>query len=109
MNWDFCISTEWKTEEVFHPAIEKRFFEAVVNFWLMGWNDRTDKELYTLEELVEAFDLEYIKQEQNLIGKKQMVQSPTFDQTKRRRFGIPSLYRCFKGLVPENVLIKLFP
>jgi glutamyl-tRNA synthetase len=23
----------------------------------MGWNDGTDKELYTLEELVEAFDL----------------------------------------------------
>jgi glutamyl-tRNA synthetase len=24
---------------------------------LLGWNDGTDKELYTLEELVEAFDL----------------------------------------------------
>lgn len=38
---------------------EKGFFpEAVVNFLaLLGWNDGTDKELYTLEELVEAFDL----------------------------------------------------
>jgi glutamyl-tRNA synthetase len=24
---------------------------------LLGWNDGTEKELYTLEELVEAFDL----------------------------------------------------
>jgi glutamyl-tRNA synthetase len=38
---------------------EKGFFpKAVVNFLvLLGWNDGTDKELYTLEELVEAFDL----------------------------------------------------
>jgi glutamyl-tRNA synthetase len=38
---------------------EKGFFpEAVVNFLaLLGWNDGTDKELYTLEELVDAFDL----------------------------------------------------
>lgn len=34
------------------------FPEAVVNFLaLLGWNDGTDKELYTLEELVNAFDL----------------------------------------------------
>ena len=38
---------------------EKGYFpEAVINFLaLLGWNDGTDKELYSLEELVEAFDL----------------------------------------------------
>lgn len=38
---------------------ENGFFpEAVVNFLaLLGWNDGTDKELFSLEELVEAFDL----------------------------------------------------
>jgi glutamyl/glutaminyl-tRNA synthetase len=37
---------------------------------LLGWNDGTDKELYTLEELVEAFDLNRVhKAEQNLIRK----------------------------------------
>lgn len=38
---------------------EKGFFpEAVINFLaLLGWNDGTDKELFSLEELVEAFDL----------------------------------------------------
>ena len=38
---------------------EKGFFpEAVINFLaLLGWNDGTEKELYTLEELVNSFDL----------------------------------------------------
>jgi glutamyl-tRNA synthetase len=51
---------EWKTQEGISSGYrEKGFFpEAVVNFLaLLGWNDGTDKELYTLEELVAAFDL----------------------------------------------------
>jgi glutamyl-tRNA synthetase len=51
---------EWKTEEAISSGYrEKGFFpEAVVNFLaLLGWNDGTEKEIYTLEELVEAFDL----------------------------------------------------
>ena len=41
---------------------EQGFFpEAVINFLaLLGWNDGTDKELYSLEELVDAFDLNRI-------------------------------------------------
>ena len=51
---------EWRTDEGISSGYrEKGFFpEAVVNFLaLLGWNDGTDKELYSLEELVEAFDL----------------------------------------------------
>ena len=51
---------EWRTDEGISTGYrEKGFFpEAVVNFLaLLGWNDGTDKELYSLEELVEAFDL----------------------------------------------------
>ncbi|WP_432222628.1 glutamate--tRNA ligase [Flavobacterium sp. TMP13] len=51
---------EWKTEEgVSSGYREKGFFpEAVINFLaLLGWNDGTDKELFSLEELVAAFDL----------------------------------------------------
>ena len=41
---------------------EKGFFpEAVINFLaLLGWNDGTEQELFSLEELVEAFDLNRI-------------------------------------------------
>ena len=51
---------EWQTEEGISSGYrEKGFFpEAVVNFLaLLGWNDGTDKELFTLKELTESFDL----------------------------------------------------
>lgn len=51
---------EWKTEEGTSSGYrENGFFpEAVINFLaLLGWNDGTDKELFSLEELVNAFDL----------------------------------------------------
>ncbi|TRX01703.1 glutamate--tRNA ligase [Flavobacterium gawalongense] len=54
---------DWKTPEgVSSGYREKGFFpEAVVNFLaLLGWNDGTEKELFTLEELVAAFDLKRV-------------------------------------------------
>ena len=51
---------EWKTEDGLSSGYrEKGFFpEAVINFLaLLGWNDGTDQELYALEELTQAFDL----------------------------------------------------
>jgi glutamyl/glutaminyl-tRNA synthetase len=51
---------DWKTEEGISSGYrEKGFFpEAVINFLaLLGWNDGTEKELYSLAELVDAFDL----------------------------------------------------
>ena len=51
---------EWKSEEgVSSGYREKGFFpEAVINFLaLLGWNDGTDQELFSLDELCEKFDL----------------------------------------------------
>ena len=52
---------DWKSEtgETSMGYREQGFFpEAVVNFLaLLGWNDGTEKELFTLEELIESFDL----------------------------------------------------
>ncbi len=51
---------EWKTDESVSSGYrENGFFpEAVVNFLaLLGWNDGTDQELFSLEELIEKFDL----------------------------------------------------
>ena len=51
---------EWKSEEgVSSGYRENGFFpEAVINFLaLLGWNDGTDQEIFSLEELVEKFDL----------------------------------------------------
>jgi glutamyl-tRNA synthetase len=51
---------EWKTEETTSMGYrENGFFpEAVVNFLaLLGWNDGTEQEIFSLEELVQKFDL----------------------------------------------------
>ena len=51
---------EWKTDEGTSMGYrENGFFpEAVVNFLaLLGWNDGTEQELFSLEELVAKFDL----------------------------------------------------
>ena len=54
---------EWKTSEgVSMGYRENGFFpEAVINFLaLLGWNDGTEQEIFSLEELVKAFDLNRI-------------------------------------------------
>jgi glutamyl-tRNA synthetase len=54
---------EWKTEEGISSGYrEKGFFpETVVNFLaLLGWNDGTEKELFSLQELTAAFDLKRV-------------------------------------------------
>jgi glutamyl-tRNA synthetase len=51
---------EWKSEEGMSSGYRENgyFPEAVINFLaLLGWNDGTDKELFSLNELVAAFDL----------------------------------------------------
>jgi glutamyl-tRNA synthetase len=54
---------EWKTEEGISSGYrENGFFpEAVINFLaLLGWNDGTEQEIFSLEELVQKFDLSRI-------------------------------------------------
>lgn len=51
---------EWKTEEGSAMGYREQgyFPEAVVNFLaLLGWNDGTEQELFSLEELTQKFDL----------------------------------------------------
>lgn len=51
---------EWKTEEGISSGYRETgyFPEAVINFLaLLGWNDGTDQELFSMDELVEKFDL----------------------------------------------------
>lgn len=54
LNW-----TDTTTGEKLLGYRERGFFpEAVVNFLaLLGWNDGTNKELFTLEELIQSFEL----------------------------------------------------
>jgi glutamyl-tRNA synthetase len=54
---------EWQTESGLTPGYkEVGFFpEAVINFLaLLGWNDGTEQEIFSLDELIEKFDLSRI-------------------------------------------------
>jgi nondiscriminating glutamyl-tRNA synthetase len=54
---------QWQTETGLTPGYkEVGFFpEAVINFLaLLGWNDGTEQEIFTLEELIEKFDLKRV-------------------------------------------------
>jgi glutamyl-tRNA synthetase len=54
---------EWKTDEGTSSGYrENGFFpEAVINFLsLLGWNDGTEQEIFSLDELVQKFDLNRI-------------------------------------------------
>ena len=54
---------EWKTEEGISMGYREQGYlpDAVVNFLaLLGWNDGTEQELFTLEELVQKFDLDRV-------------------------------------------------
>lgn len=54
---------EWKTAEGISSGYRENGFypETVVNFLaLLGWNDGTEKELFTLEELTQVFDLKRV-------------------------------------------------
>ena len=54
---------EWKTDEGTSSGYrENGFFpEAVINFLaLLGWNDGTEQEIFSLDELIEKFDLNRI-------------------------------------------------
>jgi glutamyl-tRNA synthetase len=54
---------QWKTEEGTSLGYKENGFfpEAVLNFLAMlGWNDGTEQELFSLEELVQKFDLNRI-------------------------------------------------
>lgn len=86
---------EWKTEEGISSGYrENGFFpEAVINFLaLLGWNDGTEQEIFSLEELVQKFDLNRV----NKAGAK-------FDPEKNKWFNHQYLVKK-----EDNTLAELF-
>ncbi|NNT71085.1 glutamate--tRNA ligase [Flavobacterium sp. IMCC34852] len=99
---------EWKSEEgVSSGYREKGFFpEAVVNFLaLLGWNDGTEQELFSLEELTQKFDLNRVHKagakfdpEKNKWFNHQYLQKQS-DESLAKAFA-PTLFE--KGITIEN-------
>lgn len=93
---------EWKTEEGISSGYREKGYlpEAVINFLaLLGWNDGTDQEIFSLEELVQKFDLNRVHK----AGAK-------FDPEKNKWFNHhylmlqdnASLAKSFAGIVQEK-------
>jgi len=86
---------EWETEEGISSGYrEKGFFpEAVVNFLaLLGWNDGTEQELFSLQELADRFDLSRVHKS----GAK-------FDPEKNKWFNYQYLIKA-----PNETLVNAF-
>ena len=105
---------EWKSEEgVSSGYRENGFFpEAVINFLaLLGWNDGTDQELFSLAELVEKFDLNRVHKAG---AKFDPDKNKWFNHQYLQKQSDESLAKCFapilseKGITVENdTLIKI--
>ncbi|WP_395066704.1 glutamate--tRNA ligase [Flavobacterium sp.] len=93
---------EWKTEEGISSGYrENGFFpEAVVNFLaLLGWNDGTDQELFSLEELVEKFDLNRVHKAG---AKFDPEKNKWFNHQYLQKQSDESLTRAFKKELEKN-------
>ncbi|MFN3639498.1 MAG: glutamate--tRNA ligase [Flavobacterium sp.] len=92
---------EWKdpsSGEVSSGYREKGFLpEAVINFLaLLGWNDGTDQELFSIEELIEKFDLNRIHK----AGAK-------FDPEKNKWFNHQYIQKASDTLLLQNLQKEL--
>ncbi len=93
---------EWKTEEGISSGYrENGFFpEAVINFLaLLGWNDGTDKELFSLDELVNAFDLNRVHKSG---AKFDPEKNKWFNHQYLQKQSNESLARSFAGILKEK-------
>jgi glutamyl-tRNA synthetase len=110
---------EWKTDEGTSSGYrENGFFpEAVINFLaLLGWNDGTEQEIFSLDELVEKFDLNRIHKagakfdpeknkwfnHQYLIGKSDESLAKAFEKDVINRIG-----KCDFSFVEMTKIVSL--
>ncbi|MEC4003552.1 glutamate--tRNA ligase [Flavobacterium sp. SUN052] len=97
---------EWKTEEGISSGYrENGFFpEAVVNFLaLLGWNDGTDQELFSLEELAEKFDLNRVHKAG---AKFDPEKNKWFNHQYLQKQSDESLAKSFEKILNENALFN---
>lgn len=105
---------EWKSEEgtTAMGYREQGYFpEAVVNFLaLLGWNDGTEKELFSLEELAQAFDLRRVNKSGAKFDpeKNKWFNHQYLQQKSNEEIGV-AFYPMVKTLVdvPQEIVTKV--
>ena len=96
MNW-----TDPKTNELTEGFKEKGFLpEAFINLLaVLGWNDGTEQELYSMAELVEKFSMDRV----HVAGAKfDFEKAKWFNHEWIKRFEVPGLRSEVKNLLDKN-------
>ncbi|MDC6480530.1 glutamate--tRNA ligase [Flavobacteriaceae bacterium] len=88
------FAVQWKSEEIIKGYKEHGFLpEAVINFLsLLGWNPGSEKELFSLQELIESFSLKGL----NKSGAR-------FDPEKNKWFNHAHIQKAENSLVIEKI------
>ena len=88
------FAVQWKGEEIIKGYKEHGFLpESVINFLsLLGWNPGNEKELFSLQELIESFSLEGL----NKSGAR-------FDPEKNKWFNHAHIQKAENSLVIEKI------
>jgi glutamyl-tRNA synthetase len=88
------FAVQWKNEEIIKGYKEHGFLpESVINFLsLLGWNPGNEKELFSLQELIESFSLEGL----NKSGAR-------FDPEKNKWFNHAHIQKAENSLVIERI------
>ncbi len=74
--------------------------EAMVNFLaLLGWSPGDDREIMTIDELVEAFDITRLNKTNSLFDRKKLM---AFNTDHMRRLGPDKLLKYFKDYLSIN-------
>jgi glutamyl-tRNA synthetase len=99
MNW-----TDPKTGELTEGFKEKGFLpEAFINLLaLLGWNDGTDQEIFTKEELIERFSIERVH---SAGAKFDYEKAKWFNHEWIKRFDVSDLRFEVKNLIDQNGII----
>jgi len=88
------FAVQWKSEEIIKGYKEHGFLpEAVINFLsLLGWNPGSEKELFSLQELIESFSLKGL----NKSGAR-------FDPEKNKWFNHAHIQKTKNSLLVEKI------
>lgn len=99
MNW-----TDPKTNELVEGFKEKGFLpEAFLNLLaLLGWNDGTEQEIFSKEELVEKFSMERVH---SAGAKFDYEKAKWFNHEWVKKFGVSGLRFGVKSLLTQNNII----
>jgi glutamyl-tRNA synthetase len=69
--------------------------EAMINFLAtIGWNDGTEQEIYTVDELIEKFSLDRVQRSGGIFDEKRLIY---LNGAHIRRMDLDKLYTCLAG------------